>query len=734
MLPNGRRLGAHLPLGNGMVRAADRAAEIGASALQVFSDNPASWRRRPTLPSELPAFRERLESLGIGPLSIHAPYLVNLAGPDPELHRRSVDVLVSELRVAQAYGARFLNVHVGSHRGEGPEAGIDRLADGIATVLQLLHGDAPDVELVLENGSGGGFALGWRLEELGAIDDALAAIGVDRSRFGFCLDTAHLWGAGYAIDTAAGVDATVAAFHDLVGLGRLRMVHLNDSRSELGSRADRHEHVGAGRIGGEGLGRMATHPALGSIAYCPRDAGDGRRVRRREHRARPRPRPRSTAGLPATGRLPHPQRQGPQRPGRGRRGGHRMTAQRARRVELLVLLAILALAALTRLPGLEDRGRWDADQGHDMLVLRALAVDGEVPLLGPKTSIGTFHHGAVYYYLLAPAAIVSAADPVAVTFEIALFGIAAVAGAWWLARLVGGPRAAAIAGLLAAVSPAGIDESTFIWNPNLIPAAAALAFAGAIMARRTGRARWWIASGVGAMVTMQCHVLGVVVMLPLAWAWAADLVRRRRAGHDTTGVLRGGIGAALVVAAGFLPLLASELGSGFAETRGILDYVAGGGRGGSDGILEVAALVGLRSITWPIVGLLTDRIVVSLVTAVLVVLLGTIAVLGRRRGDAPGRGDLPGRGEAPVAGVARRPWPRVARRPWTCRRRAGSRRASGCRSSRSPPLRQALRSSSPVSRTTTTTRSWTPSSSHSSGLASPAWPRRRSPGGSPPGC
>lgn len=267
MLPNGRRLGAHLPLGNGMVRAADRAAEIGASALQVFSDNPASWRRRPSLPRELPAFRERLDGLGIGPLAVHAPYLVNLAGPDPELHRRSVDVLVSELRVAQAYGARFLNVHVGSHRGEGPEAGIDRLADGIATAFQLVHGEAPDVELVLENGSGGGFALGWRLEELGAIDDALAAIGVDRSRFGYCLDTAHLWGAGYAIDTAAGVDATVAAFDELVGLGRLRMVHLNDSRSELGSRADRHEHVGAGRIGGEGLGRMATHPALDGVVY-----------------------------------------------------------------------------------------------------------------------------------------------------------------------------------------------------------------------------------------------------------------------------------------------------------------------------------------------------------------------------------------------------------------------------------------------------------------------------------
>ncbi len=321
-----------------------------------------------------------------------------------------------------------------------------------------------------------------------------------------------------------------------------------------------------------------------------------------------------------------------------------MTAARARRLELGVMLAILALAALTRLPGLAERGRWDADQGHDMLVLRALAVDGEIPLLGPRSSSGTFHHGAVYYYLLAPAAIVSSADPVAVTGEIALFGIAAVAGAWWLARLLGGPLAAAAAGFLAAVSPAGIDESTFIWNPNPIPAAAALTFAGAIMARRTGRAWWWVASGLGAMVTMQCHVLGVVVMLPLTWAWGADLVGRRRSGQATTGVLQGGLGAALVIAAGFLPLLVYELGHDFAESRGILAYVADGGRVAAGGVLDRFMTVGLRSITWPITALITDRVTVSLVTAMIVALLGAIALVGRRRGDPVAAGpvaDLP---------------------------------------------------------------------------------------------
>ncbi len=273
MLPNGRRLGAHLPLGHGMVKAADRAAEIGASALQVFTDNPTSWRRRATLPRELPAFRDRLSALDIAPLAIHAPYLVNLAGPDPDTHGRSVDVLVNELRVAGAYGARFVNVHIGSHRGDGPVVGTERLAVGVRTVLDAVDGAAPDVVLVLENGSGSGFGLGATIEELRDIDHAIAGTGIGRERYGFCLDTAHLWGAGYPIDTAEGVDATLEELDARLGLDRLHMVHLNDSRAERGSNADRHEHVGAGRIGGTGLARVVVHPALDHVLYIVETPG-----------------------------------------------------------------------------------------------------------------------------------------------------------------------------------------------------------------------------------------------------------------------------------------------------------------------------------------------------------------------------------------------------------------------------------------------------------------------------
>ncbi len=314
--------------------------------------------------------------------------------------------------------------------------------------------------------------------------------------------------------------------------------------------------------------------------------------------------------------------------------------RRVTAIEAAVLVGLLVVAALTRLPGLEARGQWDADQGTDMLVLRSLVEDGVVPLVGPKTSIGSFHHGAFYYWLLAPSALASDADPAAVTLELALLGIAAVAATWWLARLLGGPVAAAIAGLLMAVSPAGIDASTFIWNPNPIPLFSALAFAGAILARRTGRARWWLLAGAGAMATMQLHILGAVILVPLVWALGSELMGRRRAGDADAvrGTLLGGLGAIAVIAAGYLPLLASEATCGFAEARGIVAYLGAGGREAAGGALGRIAIVGVRSITWPFAGVITDRIVASAIVALIVAGLIGVAALRTRtdRDDTAG--------------------------------------------------------------------------------------------------
>ena len=267
MLPDGRRLGAHLPLGGGMVKAVERAHEIGADALQIFADNPTAWRRRLEPPAEQPAFRARLRDLGIGPVAIHAPYLVNLAGPDDDLFGRSVVVLAGDLRAAPGFLGRFVNVHVGSHRGSGVAAGTTRLADGLALVLAEVD-DGPDAAMVvLENAPGSGFGLGTSVAELADIADAAAARGVPSGRLGFCLDTAHAWAAGIDLSDPASTDAALAGFDARIGLDRLVMIHLNDSKSERGSHSDRHAHLGAGRIGVAGLAHVLRHPALAHVTY-----------------------------------------------------------------------------------------------------------------------------------------------------------------------------------------------------------------------------------------------------------------------------------------------------------------------------------------------------------------------------------------------------------------------------------------------------------------------------------
>jgi deoxyribonuclease-4 len=262
-----RYIGPHAALGGGMVKAADRAGQIGATAIQVFGDNPTAWRRREDPPVESAAFRQRLREHGIGPVAIHAAYLVNLAGPEPDFFERSVAVLTADMRGASAFDGRFVNVHIGSHRDTSLEAGIDRVAEGIRRVLGEVE-DGPDgPQLVLENAAGSGWAVGVTIEELALLAEAIDARGIPGHRVGFCLDTAHLWGAGYAICDPAAVDALLDDFEARIGLERLSMIHLNDSKAPLGSRQDRHEHIGAGQIGPAGLGHLLREPRLARVPF-----------------------------------------------------------------------------------------------------------------------------------------------------------------------------------------------------------------------------------------------------------------------------------------------------------------------------------------------------------------------------------------------------------------------------------------------------------------------------------
>jgi deoxyribonuclease-4 len=238
------------------MKAARQARQIGATALQIFSDNPTAWRRRSEPPADAPQFVAYCAREGIGPIAIHASYLINLAGSAEPFASQSLAGLIYEVQRAPAYGASMVNTHIGSHRGGGSEAGLGLLAANVSRVLA----ETPDgVRLVLENAAGGGDSLGSTIEELARI---LEGITGGDDRLAFCLDTAHLWGAGYDLSTVEGATAVLDRFDALIGLDRLALIHLNDSRSRLGSRSDRHEHLGAGDIGPAGLGAILRDPRL----------------------------------------------------------------------------------------------------------------------------------------------------------------------------------------------------------------------------------------------------------------------------------------------------------------------------------------------------------------------------------------------------------------------------------------------------------------------------------------
>jgi 4-amino-4-deoxy-L-arabinose transferase-like glycosyltransferase len=326
------------------------------------------------------------------------------------------------------------------------------------------------------------------------------------------------------------------------------------------------------------------------------------------------------------------------RPGlRGRLGIAERIGVSERAAFWLGLAGIVAAAAILRLVGLSTRGTWDADQGHDMLVLRDLVQRGQVPLLGPPTSIGDFHHGVLYYFLLAPAAAISGADPIGVTLAIAIAGIAAVAVTAWLGRAIGGTAAGLVAGLLMAVSASAVDESTFIWNPNLIALSSSIALAAAWHAWQARRPRWWIVAGAAAIVTMHLHVLGVVLTPVIAGLLVADLVRRRQVGDpDGTAEVVSAIGWWIVLAvASYVPLAIHEAQNGASEVRAAAAFLMGAGEPAATALPARIPIVGLRVLGWPLTGLITAAPVATLLSSAFVV---TLAVwrgwLVRPRTDA----------------------------------------------------------------------------------------------------
>jgi deoxyribonuclease-4 len=236
-------LGAHMSIAGGLARALERGRAVGCSVVQIFLKNQLQWTAAPYTRDEITSFRTAWRESGIRLVFAHASYLINLAAPEALSWKRAVDAFHDELERAEALGLPFVIIHPGSHRGGGLEVGIGRIADALDEVTARTRGYG--VMVLLENTAGGGATIGRSFEELAKI------LGRVRrpDRIGVCLDTCHLFAAGYDIRRPAGYRATMARCQRLVGLDRVRAFHLNDAKRPLGSGLDRHEKIGRGHLG-----------------------------------------------------------------------------------------------------------------------------------------------------------------------------------------------------------------------------------------------------------------------------------------------------------------------------------------------------------------------------------------------------------------------------------------------------------------------------------------------------
>ena len=290
------RFGVHVSIGKGFRRTIEQALADGCNCIQIFAGNPRAFRRTVYDAPAWDEFARLRKQHDIGPVVIHTSYLVNLVTGNSELQRLSTALVAHDLELASKARIEYVNTHLGSYGAHDRKAGFERVC---ATLKAIISRAAPGPMLLLENSAGAGNACGGRLEELGAI---LRKVG--SKRIGVCIDTAHAWASGYDIASPRGLDAFLKELGREVGFDRVRALHANDTRVELGANRDLHWHVGEGKIGTAGFRRILAAPALASVAaICEtpetaRDAGNVAMLRKLA------PRGTATARRPADGRRP----------------------------------------------------------------------------------------------------------------------------------------------------------------------------------------------------------------------------------------------------------------------------------------------------------------------------------------------------------------------------------------------------------------------------------------------
>jgi deoxyribonuclease IV len=259
------QVGAHISSSGGIDKAIDRAVEMAADSVQVFTQSPRTWRPTNHDPASFERFREKRAEAGIGGVLCHALYLCNLAAPDGTVYEKSVAAMRNTMEVACAIGADGVVFHVGSHLGSGFETGLERV---LPAMEQVLEHCSDETWLLMENSAGAGGTIGRSIEELATIWDRL-----DRHpRLGTCLDSCHLWVSGVDVTDPAALDACLDELDSAIGLDRLRALHVNDAAAPLGSNRDRHANILEGELG-EKLGIFLSNPRLQGLPAVLETAG-----------------------------------------------------------------------------------------------------------------------------------------------------------------------------------------------------------------------------------------------------------------------------------------------------------------------------------------------------------------------------------------------------------------------------------------------------------------------------
>jgi deoxyribonuclease-4 len=263
--------GSHVSASGGVDLSLPRAAALEMTACQIFTKNERQWNAKPLDPAVIERFKANWQETGLKQVVAHDSYLINVASPDEALWARSKAALMHELERCDQLGVPYLVSHPGAHVGSGIEAGVER----VAKAINEIHRETPEGRAIvlIETTAGQGTALGRTFEEIAAIIAQLE----DKSRIGVCLDTCHIFAAGYDIRDQTSYDETMAKFDETIGLDRLKCVHLNDSQKGLGSRVDRHAHIGQGEIGAAGFGFIVNDPRLAGlpgILETPKENGD----------------------------------------------------------------------------------------------------------------------------------------------------------------------------------------------------------------------------------------------------------------------------------------------------------------------------------------------------------------------------------------------------------------------------------------------------------------------------